>query len=182
MLEEATRGTVYASTVKPYSCKKDGRTAWNSMVSSHAGEDKWEQLHKKDKTKFLHNMKWNGKKYSLEKFTGMHRSSYVQLEEASEHVNFQLPTEHTRVGYLMDNIVNSDPDLCAAISSIRMNANGMRTNFEAAVSFMLPVDPYSKKKGNHDRNANVSDAHTLRNKSSSKTGVDFRWYKRNTRH
>ena len=57
------------------------------------------------------NTKWNGRTYSLEKFTGLHRSAYIQLEEASQHVNFQLPTEHTRVGYLIDNIQNSDPDL-----------------------------------------------------------------------
>ena len=176
MLEEATRGTVYASTVKPHSRKKDGRTAWNSMVSSHAGNDKWEQLHK-DRSKFLMNTKWNGKNFSLEKFTGMHRSSFVQLEEASDHVNFQLPTEHTRVGYLIDNINNPDPDLRAAIASIRIDTNGMRSDFETAVSFLLPVDPYSKTKRGQDKNINVSDVHALKNKSSSKSGVDFRWYK-----
>ena len=46
MLEEATPGTVYASTVKPCSRKKDGRSAWKSMVSSHDGNDKWAQLQK----------------------------------------------------------------------------------------------------------------------------------------
>jgi hypothetical protein len=54
MLEEATRGTVYASTVKPYSRRKDGRMAWFAMVSSHAGNDKWEQL-QKDRSRFLMN-------------------------------------------------------------------------------------------------------------------------------
>ena len=146
------------------------------MVSSHAGDDKWEQLYK-DRSKFLMNTKWNGKNFSLEKFTGMHRSSFVQLEEASDHVNFQLPTEHTRVGYLIDNIHNPDPDLRAACASIRLNTNGMRSDFEAAVAFLLPVDPYSKKRGQDNKNPNVSDAHALKNKSTSKTGVDFRWYK-----
>ena len=177
LLEEATRSTIYATTIKPYGRKKDGRSAWKSMIASHAGDDKWEKL-QKDKTNFLLNTKWNGRQQSLEKFTGLHRSSYVQLEEAAEHLPFQLPTEHTRVGYLIENIKNSDPDLRAAIASIRLNTNGMRDNFEAAVSSLLPVCPYQKHKSENQRSkAQISDA-TLKGISHSKTGVDFRWYKK----
>ena len=180
LLEEATRNTVYAPTIKPYARKKDGRSAWRSLISSHAGKDKWEKL-QKDKMLFLINTKWNGKVYSLEKFTGLHRSSYIQLEEAAQHVHFQLPTEHSRVGYLIDNIQNTDPDLRAAISSIRINTNGMRSDFESAVATLLPVCPYSKYRSNNNntinRKANVSDT-TLKGKSESKTGVEFRWYKK----
>ena len=81
MLEEATRSTIYANTIKPFSRSKDGRKAWLVMVSPHNGDDKWEQL-QKDKMKFLMNTTWNGKTYSLEKFTGAHRKAYVQLQEA----------------------------------------------------------------------------------------------------
>ena len=45
MLEESTRGKVYASTIKPFSRAKDGRAAWLAM-SSHSGSNKWEQLYK----------------------------------------------------------------------------------------------------------------------------------------
>ena len=174
-LEEATRGGVYAPTIKPYARNKDGRSAWMTMVSSHAGQDKWDQLHK-DKQKFLMNTKWNGRNYSLEKFTGLHRSSYVQLQEAANHINFQLPTEHTRVGYLIDNIDNSDPDLRAAIASVRINTNGMRSDFEQTVAFLLPVDPYSKSRArNREKNPRISDVR-LKNQQQSKTGVDFRWH------
>jgi hypothetical protein len=176
MLEESTRGTVYASTVKPYGRRKDGRSAWLSMVSSHAGQDKWEQLHQERST-FLMNTKWNGRNYSLEKFVGLHRSAFVQLQEASSHVNFQLPTEFTRVGYLINNIHNSDPDLRAAIANIRLDTNGLRINFESSVTHLLPVDPYTKHKRSSDRNANISDANALKNKSQSKTGVNLRWHK-----
>ena len=41
MLEELTRGMVYASTIKPFSKAKDGRAAWLAMSSSHVGTDKW---------------------------------------------------------------------------------------------------------------------------------------------
>ena len=145
------------------------------MVSSHAGQDKWEQL-QKDKTKFLMNTKWNGRSFSLDKFTDLHRSAVVQLQEAAEHVNFQLPTEHTRVGYLINNIENSDPDLRAPIASVRIDTNNMRSNFEATVATFLPVDPYSKhrsRNSNHKDRASISDTR-LKNKSQSESGVDFR--------
>ena len=173
MLETATRGTVYASTIKSYSRTKNGRNAWLAMISSHAGQDKWEKL-QKEKMDFLSNVKWNGRSYSLDKFCTLHRSAYVALEEAAIHVNFQLPTEHTRVGHLIDNITHNDPDLRAAIASIRINTDNMRSDFEGAVTALLPVDPYIKsraKKGG----AEISDV-TLKGISQSKTGVDLRWH------
>ena len=63
-LDEATHGTIFAATIKPCAHRKDGRSAWLALVSSHAGEDEWEKLHK-EKLAFLMNAKWNGKSYSL---------------------------------------------------------------------------------------------------------------------
>ena len=175
LLDEATRGTIYAATIKPFARTKNGRSAWLAIKNSHAGNDKWEAI-EKEKSKFMLNTKWNGRQYGLDKFTNLHRSAYVALEEAAIHVDFQLPNEHTRVGYLLDNITNSDPDLRAALASIRADVNSMRGDFEKAVAFMLPVCPYVK----HSRRSNpntavISDA-TLQGKGSSKTGVDFRWH------
>ena len=176
LLEEASRGTVYAPTIKPYSRRKDGRAAWEAMVSSHAGKDKWEQL-QKEKLSILMTTKWNGRQYSLEKFTGIHRSAYVQLEEAAIHVNFQLPTAYSRVGFLLDNIISSDPDLRAALASVRIDQNGMRSDFEKAVAFILPVCPYAKHRQHNPqtKTPQISDT-TLKGKEHSKTGVDLRWH------
>ena len=177
LLEEATRGTIYAPTIKPYSRSKDGRRAWDSIVSSHAGDDKWEQI-QKNQMKFMLNNKWNGRQYGLDKFTNLHRTAYVALEEATLHVNFQLPNEHTRVGYIIDNIANNDPALQADISSIRANTNNMRDNFERAVAFLLPTCPYAKHLRNCNSNGNnaiISDT-TLWGQGSSKTGVDLWWH------
>ena len=136
-LEEATRGTAYSSTVKSFSRRRDGRSAWLALVSSHAGNDKWESL-QKENTRWLMNTKWTGQNYSLEKFCNHHRSRFVNLEEAKNHVDFQLPTAHTRVGYLLDNITNTDADLRAAIANIRQNVNATRSDFEKAVGVLLP--------------------------------------------
>jgi hypothetical protein len=40
LLEEATPGTSYAPTIKPYQHSKQGREAWRSLVNQYAGEDK----------------------------------------------------------------------------------------------------------------------------------------------
>jgi hypothetical protein len=41
-LEEATRGTSYAASLKPYQRTKDVRGAFQAIISQYAGEDKWE--------------------------------------------------------------------------------------------------------------------------------------------
>ena len=185
-LEEATRSTAYSSTVKAFSRRRDGRAAWKAIVSSHAGSDKWEIL-QKENTKWLLNTKWNGRIYSLEKFCNQHRTKFVNLEEAQNHVDFQLPTSHTRVGYLIDNIENADADLRAAIANIRQNVNNTRSNFESAIAVLLPVDPFLKQRKNNGGNgrnnnpdANISAATTGNDAHSAgigNTGVHLRFHK-----
>ena len=116
MLETATRGTTHAPTIASFSRRKDGRGAWQALVLSHAGVDKWEKLCA-ERSRFLMNTKWNGRACSLEKFAGLHRNACVNMTEAASHIAAQLPTEHARVGYLLDNIENNDPDLKAVISN-----------------------------------------------------------------
>ena len=145
------------------------------MVSSHAGQDKWEQL-QKEKLNFMMQNKWNGRVYSLEKFVGIHQNYFFLIQEAADHANFQLPTEHSIVGFLIDNMSNIDPDLLAAITSVHNNTKNMHDDFEGAAFFLLPVCPYAKhqnERGCDTSNilgANIYDA-TLRGNSSSKTVV-----------
>ena len=78
---------------------------------------------------------------------------------------------------------NSDPDLRAAISRVRINMDNMRDEFEGAAGFLLPVCPYTKhlnERGHstsNRRGANISNA-TLRGKSSIRTVVYICWHKR----
>ena len=105
------------------------------------------------------------------------------MEEAKNHVDFQLPTEHSRVGFLLDNIENPDADLCAVIANIRQDVNGTRYNFEAAIAVLLPVDPYlkHKKKGGlpNKPGANISSAGIGTEPSAGigKTGVHLCFHK-----
>ena len=175
-IEESTRGSIYATTIKPFARKKDGRGAMNAIVASHLGVDKWERI-QKENSSWLMSAKWNGKRTPLETYISSHRAKHQQLEEAALHIPFQVPNSQTRVGYLLDNILNSDAALQAAIASIRQNTNDMRGDFEAAVSVLLPVDPYVR---NHATRKPVSfEVSTLiaKNGRGTSTGVDLRWYK-----
>ena len=86
--------------------------------------------------------------------------------------------KHTRVGYLLENITHPDPDLRAALGNVRLDQNSMRSDFESAVSHLLPVCPYTKSRANSNQNnpnANVSGV-TLKGANDSKIGVDLRWH------
>jgi hypothetical protein len=69
-IEEATRTTVYATSIKPFQRPtKNGRGAFvTAMLSQYAGEDKWRAL-VKDSEDMMHRQKWKGQQsnFSLEK-------------------------------------------------------------------------------------------------------------------
>ena len=58
-LEEATRSTFYAASIKPYQCAKNGRDAWFALVGQYAGIEKWEAKIKKQE-QLLHTRVWKG--------------------------------------------------------------------------------------------------------------------------
>jgi hypothetical protein len=70
------------------------------------------------------------------------------MEACAEHVQYQLPNQHSRVGFLLDATQNNDAGLQAAIASVRTDdgPNGKRNDFEAAATHLLPYDPVAKKR------------------------------------
>ena len=174
----STRGSNYSHTIKPFSRTKNGRGAWLAIMTSHVGINQWEKI-EKENSSWLLNASWNGKKYSLESYCSQHRAKFQQLEEASQHLNFQLPNEHTRVGYLLNNIQNSDPALQAALASIRQDKDGLRNKFEDAVAILIPVDPFVQNKANKRTTSYEISSVVTNNGRGSKTGVELRWHKPN---
>jgi hypothetical protein len=185
-LEEATRGTNYAASIKPFQRSKDGRAAFKAIINQFAGVDKWNAEVTKQEA-VLHTRKWKGQSnYGLEKHCGMHRNAYVQMEAASQHVSYQLPNGHSRVGYLLASIENNDAGLQAAMANINSDqgVDGMRLDFEKAVAHMLPYCPVAKKKtvGNKRGAADISEVNaevsSFGSKSGrgAKTGVHLRFY------
>ena len=58
-LDEGTRGTSYAASIKPFQTGKDGRGAWKALSRQYAGQDKWE-AEIKHQEQLLHTRVWKG--------------------------------------------------------------------------------------------------------------------------
>ena len=190
-LEAATRGTSYAASIKPFQRFRNGRGALEALLSQFAGDDKWDAEIKKQES-LLHTRIWKGQSnYGLEKHCAAHRHAYVQIQAASEHIEYQLPNEHSRVGYLIDSIQNNDPGLQAGLANVRSDKapGGMRGDFESMVAHILPYCPVSKKhtagsKRDHADISGVSFADDTAEISSfgsksgvGKSGVHLRFHK-----
>ena len=90
------------SSIKPFQYKKDGRGAYQAMINQFTGVCKWEH-EIKTKDAMNHGIKWKGQlNYSLEHHAAQHRNAYVSLVACAEHIDYQLPNEHSHVGYLLD--------------------------------------------------------------------------------
>ena len=86
-LEEAVRGTSYASSIKPYQRRKDGRGTWLAIASQHAGKDKWDSEIKKQDA-FLHSSQWKGQtNFTIGMFITQHRAAHVSIVQCAEHVD-----------------------------------------------------------------------------------------------
>ena len=85
------------------------------------------------------------------------------MQASAEHVQYQLPNEHSRVGFLLEAIQCSDPRLQAAMASIKTDngPEGMRNNFEATAAHLLPYDPVAKKRSNGQKRGSAQISSVL---------------------
>jgi hypothetical protein len=58
----------------------------------------------------------------------------------------EVTNQHSRVGFLLDAIQSNDTGLQAAIVRTDDGPIGMRNDFEAAATHLLPYDPVAKKR------------------------------------
>ena len=92
---------------------------------------------------------WKGQNnFSFEGFLAQHHNEFVSMQQCAEHLEYQLPNEHTRVSYLLEGIQCLDAGLQAAMESVHMDdgPTGMRNNFEAAIAHLLPYDPVANNR------------------------------------
>jgi hypothetical protein len=67
-LEEATRATSYAASIKPYQRTKNGCDAWLALSNQYAGKDKWEAEIKRHE-QLMHMRTWKGQSnFTLKRF------------------------------------------------------------------------------------------------------------------
>ena len=107
------------------------------------------------------------------------------MQASAEHEQYQLPNEHSRVGFLLEAIQCSDPGLQAAMASTKTDngLEGMRNNFEATAAHLLPYDPVAKKRSSGQKRgsaqiSSVMDTSnaTMRKPSIGKTGIHLHYY------
>ena len=103
-LEEATRRTSYAAFIKPFQQCKDRQGAWFTLTNQNAVCDKWEAEIKKQDD-LLHMQLWKGQSnFLLKCFIAQHQNAYISMLQCSEHMEYQLPNEHSRVSYLLESL------------------------------------------------------------------------------
>ena len=143
-------------------------------MEQHCGEDKWEAI-KKAAEDCLHNDKWNGQSnYSLEKHCAKHRNAYVQLQNCAEHIHVEVPSGHSRVGYLLESIKCPDPALQAAKASVANDKadDGARSNFEKAVAVLVPQDPVARKRNKNTKSSVQFDISGVETENGTEKGAD----------
>lgn len=190
LLEKATRGTVYASSLKTYQKTKNGRGALLSIRNQYAGIDKWDvELEKQVES--ISKTEWTGQSnYSLEQFVAMHRNAYEAIQLCAQHVPHQIPDGYTRVKQFLSKVKTSDHGLQAAIAAVKTDkdVNGMLYDFEKMVTYILPFDPVTHKrasgsKRNHEASVSTTEGGEVSSGFGAKqgigmTGVHLHWYKR----
>ena len=85
------------------------------------------------------------------------------MQASAEHVQYQLPNKHSRVGFLLKAIQCSDPGLQAAMASIKTDngPEGMRNNFEATAAHLLPYDPVAKKRSSGQKRGSAQTSSVM---------------------
>ena len=135
----------------------------------------------------LHARVWKGKSnFSLEKLIQQHRNAFISMQSCTEYVQYQLPTEHTRLGYPLSVIQCNDSGLQSAMASVQINTGQLvkRNSFESTDTYLLPYDPVAKKRTyNKKGSTEISDTSKVEvysfgtNTSIRKTGVHLRYHK-----
>ena len=62
------------------------------------------------------------------------------MSACAEHVQYQLPNDHSRIGLPIDAIQCANAGLQAAMASVKTDngLDGLQNNFERAVAHLLP--------------------------------------------
>ena len=92
-------GSKYAATIARFrdvNRRMDGRGAYFSAETQHAGQAVWEEQIKTSDD-YMKTRKWSGlTSMLLESHIDGHRNAFVNLTEAATHVKYRLPNDRTR--------------------------------------------------------------------------------------
>ena len=92
---------------------------------------------------YVNEAKWDGTTSQLlQSHIERIRESYIDIENAAQHIKEQIPDPRTRVQSLIDSIEGcTDAKVCARVAAISNETNGMLDDFERAVAHLITSVP-----------------------------------------
>ena len=177
ILQDMVAGTSFESSVKSFQRRRDGRSAYLALVQHNLGSSKWDKI-LEDAETYVSKREWNGRnhRFNLKAHINKHREAYNDMVRASQHVQYSLPNEHTRVGRLLKSITSKEPTIVSAITHIHGTTN-QRNDFEEAVDFLLLTSPSNSITTSNQRiSVSKTNQDNINVKKGPKTGVEVRYY------
>ena len=148
------------------------------LISQHAGKDKWIKILRTAKT-YVNEAKWDGQTSQLlQSHIERIRESYVDIENAAQHVKEQIPDPRTRVQSLIDSIEGcTDAKVCARVAAISIETNVMLDDFEKAMAHLTPVCSVAAKVDKKRNRVSIAGVDgNIMSRKGPKTGVELRYY------
>ena len=138
ILQEMVRDSPMASSLKRHQKKLDGRGAYLSLVQHNLGSSQWDKIILRAE-EIQNNRIWNGRnsRYTLKKHIDMHRDAYNDMVRATEHVQYEVPNEHTRVSRLLRSVQAGHIAAIAAAKTTIEAYPTKRDDFEEAADFLI---------------------------------------------
>ena len=180
ILQDMVAGTSFESSVKTFQRRRDGRAAYFALCQHNLGTSKWDKI-LEDAEAYVSKREWNGRnhRFNLKSHINKHREAHNDMVRASQHVQYALPNEHTRVGRLLKSLTTKEPAIVSAMTHI-MGNQGQRNDFETAADFLLLTAPSNTNQSQGQRisaiNANTERDGDGNVKKGPKTGVEVRYY------
>ena len=181
ILQDMVSGTSFESSIKSHQRKRDGRAAYFALVQHNLGSSKWDKIIEEAETYVLRR-EWNGRnhRFTLRSHINKHRETHNEMVRAKQHVEYEEPNEHTRVGRLIKSITSRDPAIVSALIHIQGSPT-LREDFEEAADFLLLTAPSNTSNNNNHRMSAVrgdggDNGNSNGVKKSPNTGVELRYY------
>ena len=178
ILQDMIAGTSFESSIKSFQRTRDGRAAYKALLQHNMGSSKWDKI-LEDAEAYVMKREWNGRnmRFSLRAHVAKHREAHNEMMRASQHVEYELPNEHTRVGRLIKSITSKEPAIVSAITHIQ-GSQTQRNDFETAAEFLLLTAPSAGNVTSTHRVSAINNhkGNNKNGKKGSETGIELRYY------
>ena len=136
--------TLYESSINSYQRIRDGWVDYLALCQHNIGSSKWDEIleyakayvKKRERNRYNH-------RFDLRYHIGKHSEANNETTRASQHVQYEIPNEHMRVGCFIKSISSNKAVIVSAITHIQ-GPQVQRNEFETAAEFLLLPAPTTK--------------------------------------